>query len=69
MEFTLQELMAIRDGLGTVQISNVVIAAIDKIDSELRQRGYERKTVALPKAKYQKNTHYKYEYVQIKERH
>jgi hypothetical protein len=65
MELTLQELMAVRDGLGTVQISNVVLSAIDKVDSKLRQLGYERKTVALPKTKYQKRTHYKYEYVQI----
>jgi hypothetical protein len=65
MELTLQELMAIRDGLGTVQISNVSLAAISKVDNELKQRGYERKTIALPKAKYQKRTHYKYEYVKI----
>ncbi len=65
MELTLQELMAIRDGLGTVQISNVSLAAISKVDNELKQRGYERKIVALPKAKYQKRTHYKYEYVKI----
>jgi hypothetical protein len=65
MELTLQELMAVRDGLGTVQLSNVLLSAINKVDSELKQLGYERKMVALPKAKYQKRTHYKYEYVQI----
>jgi hypothetical protein len=65
MELTLQELMVVRDGLGTVQISNVVLSAIDKVDNELRQLGYERKIVALPSAKYQKKMHYKYEYVKI----
>jgi hypothetical protein len=65
MELTLQELMAIRDGLGTVELSNISLAAISKVDNELKQRGYERKMIALPKAKYQKRTHYKYEYVKI----
>jgi hypothetical protein len=65
MELTLQELMAVRDGLGTVQLSDILLSAINKVDSELKQLGYERKMVALPKVKYQKRTYYKYEYVQI----
>lgn len=64
-EFTLQELIAVRDGLGKVPLSTPLLSAVDKVDAELKQRGYKRVLVTLPKAKYQKKTNYKYEYVKI----
>jgi hypothetical protein len=65
MELTIEELMAIRDGLGKVPLSSALLSAVDKVDVELKQRGYERKMVALPKAKYQKKTQYEYQYIKI----
>ena len=64
-ELTLQELIAVRDGLGKVPLSTSLLSAVDKVDAEILKRGYERRMVPLPKAKYQKKTYYEYQYVKI----
>jgi hypothetical protein len=65
MEFTLQELIAVVDGLYQVSLSRSAMSALDKAEEELKQRGYKRVRVPQPKVKYQKKTHYKTEYVKI----
>lgn len=67
MELTLEELQVIFDALHRVPFGVPAFrGTFNKVEAELKNRGWRRDLQPLPKRKYARKTEYKVVYVQIK---